>query len=858
MDRRLHEGWTVSALAGPVPESVRGRRIPASVPGCVTTDLLAAGLVPDPYVDGNEALLAWVGRTSWLYETTFKLDGMGPHERCDLVCDGLDTVATVRLNGALIGTTANMHRSYRFGTSGVIRPGPNELEVEFAAPVDTAEEMSLQLGPRPSNGRHPFNAIRKMACNFGWDWGPDLPTAGIWRPISLHKWQGVRISSVRPLARLDLPAPDPDGDEPPWADSTSPRTAGGAVAFHVELSRDVEPGPALFVTASVAGASAVVRAEAGQGSVVVVVPLADVELWWPVGYGPQPLYGYRVEVSAGGPGGDLSPLDVREGRMGFRSVSLSMRRDARGREFGIVINGRLVLARGANWIPDDCFPSRVGRQRYQHRLEQAVEANCNLVRVWGGGIYESEDFYDVADELGLLVWQDFLMACAAYAEEEPLRSEFEAEAREAVTRLCSHPSLALWSGGNECLWLHDDWGWDADLRGKTWGLGYYFDIFPGVVGELDPTRPYMPGSPWSFDAGIYPNDDRYGTMHVWDVWNAKDYNAYREHQPRFVAEFGFQGPPAWSTLTRAVTPRPLSLALPELLNHQKANDGMAKLSRGLAPHFDEPRSFDDWHWAMSLNQARAVRLAVAYWRSLAPRCTGTIVWQLNDCWPVISWSAVDGDGRRKPMWYALREVYRDRLLTVQPVPESLLAGRAETAGRAVAGDDLQVVVVNDSATSWELELDVTRQSFDGDVLAASTLAARAEPGQIAAITIGADIAVPTSPGREVLVVAGGGYRALWFFAEDKDLELPPPALRARVEQVAGGYDVVLEAKTLQRDVAILADKADPEAECDDMLFTLLPGEHRRVHVRSPGKADPACLVDDRVLRSANQLCSGRG
>lgn len=854
METPLHDGWTVTALTGPVPDHVRGQRVPASVPGCVTTDLIASGLVPDPYLDDNEALLAWVGHTAWLFATRFRSAPLGAGERCDIVCDGLDTVATVRLNGTVLGRTANMHRSYRFDARGAVLAGDNELEVEFEAPLDAAERMSRELGHRPNNGTHPFNAIRKMACNYGWDWGPELPTAGIWRPIRLERWRLARIAAVRPLVHVDLPTDATGGPEPeaPWADRDAPRTADADLELHLRVERTEDNELPLHVVAEVGGASCEATVDPGQEEVVLTVAVPHIRLWWPAGYGDPALYDLEVTLGAEGPTRvpASEAIDRWQGRVGFRSVAIDTRPDARGRRLGLVINGRAVLARGANWIPDDCFPSRVGGERYRRRLAAARAANCNLIRVWGGGLYESEDFYNAADELGLMVWQDFMTACAAYSEEEPLRSEFRAEAREAVTRLSAHPSVVVWSGGNESIWLHGEWGWDKQLGDRTWGPGYYFEMFPSIVEELDPTRPYMPGSPWSFDAEARPNDANFGTTHVWDVWNTKDYNAYRKHQPQFVAEFGFQGPPTWSTLARALTSRPLALDAPALVSHQKARDGMSKLAAGLAAHFPEPRSFDDWHWATSLNQARAVTLGVEYWRSLTPRCRGTIVWQLNDCWPVISWSAVDGDGRLKPMWYALRRAYSDRLLTVQPAP-----GAAATGERPWAGE-LRAVAVNDSCEHWDAPLRVTRQSFAGEILAEAVFAVTAEPGQSTAATLGTALVRAADPRREVLVVSSGEHRALWFYLEDKDLVMPSPVLKARVEAARDGLDVVLEAESLQRDIAILADRVDPGAVCDDMLFTLLAGESRRVHVTTSGGFDPGELISGPVLRSANQLLAG--
>jgi beta-mannosidase len=838
--RHLHEGWTLRAGGGPVPGEVSGRQIPADVPGCVSTDLMAAGLLPDPYLGTNQDLHAWVGRCDWSYETRFEASRTTSGERADLVFFGLDTVATVRLNGKLLGTTANMHRSHRFDVSEALLDGANVLVVHFEAPVTAAERMSEQLGPRPHTEVHPFNAIRKMACNFGWDWGPDLATAGIWRPVGLERWRLARIASVRPLVQVDIPVQAEGGPLP--ADASSPRRAPVSVQLHVALERaDLGQDDALHIEAEVAGKAATVDVVTGESAAVVCLDIPDADLWWPAGYGAQPLH--QAEVRLKGPGGEL--LGTWQARLGFRSVELDTADDERGSRLGFVVNGRAVQVRGANWIPEDCFPSRVGRSRYRRCLEDARGANVNLLRVWGGGIYEDEDFYELADELGIMVWQDFMLACAAYAEEEPLRSEIEAEAREALTRLAAHPSVVAWSGCNENIWGYEDWGWKPSLEGKTWGAGYYFDLFPSLVSELDPSRPYMAGSPWSFGHDAHPNDPRYGSVHVWDVWNSKDYTGYRDWQPQFVAEFGFQGPPAWATLVRALDGSPLDKASPVVAAHQKQRGGIERLDRWVAMHFPEPGPFEDWHWATSLNQARAVGFGVEHWRSLSPTCRGTVLWQLNDCWPVMSWAVVDGDGLRKPVWYALRKAYSDLLLTIQP-------GGAQAA-RADGGTvELAAVAVNDGQETWSFDLEVTRRDFYGAVLATSSSSVLARPGERARVVLGPE-ALPGDPAREVLVVEGGGHRALWFYREDKELDLPAPALDAHVEPAPGGYDVVVTATTLQRDVAILADRADPSATSDEMLFTLLPGESRRVRVTSSQPLGPEQLLGPGVLCSANQL-----
>lgn len=822
----LHGGWTVTAAGGDaVPPGLRDRLVPATVPGCVTTDLLAAGLIPDPYLDDNEARLAWIGRTDWCFATTLDLGEIGEDERVDLVCDGLDTVATVRCNGTVVASTANMHRSYRVDLRHAAAPGRNELTVTFEAPVHAAERFSEQLGKRPHVNRHPFNAIRKMACSYGWDWGPDLASSGIWRPVAVERWRTARLAAVRPLAQVTaLGEPGPDG---------RPARGAGTVEFHVAVERAAAGEGPLGITCRVGDHAGTATLPAGAESAVVTVDLPDVALWWPAGYGGQPLYPAEVTLTAGDGGEEA---DAWRGRVGFRSVELRVTPDEAGTALAMVVNGTAVTARGVNWIPDDCFPHRVDRSRYAARLRQAAEANVNLVRVWGGGIYEADDFYDTADELGLLVWQDFLFACAAYSESEPLRSEIEAEAREAVTRLSPHPSLAAWCGCNENLWGHEDWGWRERLGGDTWGAGYYFGLLPAIVAELDPTRPYAAGSPWSYGADAKANDPRHGTTHVWDVWNLRDYTGYADYRPRFVSEFGFQGPPAWATLRRAVHDEPVSPDGPLLAVHQKAADGQGKLARGLAPHLPDPADFDDWHWATSLNQARAVAFGIERWRSIDPPCRGMIVWQLNDCWPVISWAAVDGDGRRKPLWYALRRVFADRLLTLQPLDDG----------------GTELVAVNDGPAGWRVTAELTRQDFTGRVLGTGTARLAVPAGGRAAVRLPAEVAVPGAPRREVLAARADGLTAFRWWAEDRDLELPAAAPAVTVTARAGGWDVRVQADVLVKDLALLADKLDPGASVDDMLVTLPAGGSVTFRVAGRG-IDQAALAGATVLRSANQL-----
>ncbi|WP_329373105.1 glycoside hydrolase family 2 protein [Streptomyces sp. NBC_00669] len=805
--------------------------VPAQVPGCVHTDLMAAGVIPDPYLDRNETEVAWVGRADWTYETALpRLDGPG-HERTDLVFDGLDTVAEVRLGGRVLGTTRNMHRGYRFDVTG--RPdatGGTPLAVAFTSAYTEAERVRALVGDRPNAYPEPFQYLRKMACSFGWDWGPTLVTAGIWKQVRVERWSTARLARVIPLATIDA--------------------GTGRVEARIDLER-TPSGTARPLTVRLRVGDTVTETTAAPGTdhLTVACDVPDARLWWPRGYGEQPLYDCEVTVLDG-----ADPLDAWQRRIGFRTVELDTAPDAHGSAFTLVVNGTALFARGVNWIPDDVFPSRIDARRYRTRLEQAVDAGVDLVRVWGGGIYESDDFYDACDELGLLVWQDFLFACAAYPEEQPLRAEVEAEARENVARLAPHPSLVLWNGNNENLWGFRDWEWEPELATDSWGEGYYLGVLPRIVAETDPTRPYWPGSPWSGSWQHHPNDPDHGTAHSWDVWNRTDYTEYRDSVPRFVAEFGWQAPPAYATVRRAIGDEPLAPDSPGMLHHQKAGDGNGKLERGLARHFPVPADFDTWHYLTQVNQARAVATGVEHWRSHWPRCAGTIVWQLNDCWPVTSWAAIDGDGRPKPLHHELKRLYADRLLTFQ-----------ERDGALV------LAVVNQAGQGWSGAVLLRRVSVDGEVLAEARVPFTAAARTVADLPVPEQLRPAAGSTTQLLTAdadadadadAGSGadgLRAYWFPARDKDFAYPRPRWDLELavrgdgaggpEGAAPAVEITVTARTLLRDLLLQADRLGPAATADRGLTTLLPGERATITVH--GWPHPTAEAATAALHTVN-------
>ena len=799
----LATGWsgrlTSPATDGADPRTADG--FPATVPGSVHSDLLAAGLIPDPFDGDNEHSLRWIGDSDWTYSTTFARPA-GDATHTELVFAGLDTVASIHVNGRHLASTENQHRTYRVALGDLDEQ--NSLEVRFLSPRREGAARRDAFGIRPTpfqdvNNVAPF--LRKMACDFGWDWGPDLATSGIWRPVTLETWSTARISSVRPV--------------------TSVAGTTGTVRFEVALERD--GSSPLSLTASVGGRA--VEAAVVGSTATVVVELDDIERWWPAGLGAQRLYDVTVALRD-----ERGGLDTWTSRVGFRELVVEQDEDAdgAGAGFRFVVNGEPLFARGVNWIPDSSFIATVDRAQYCRRLTQARELGANIVRVWGGGSFESDDFYDTCDELGLLVWQDFLFACAAYPEEQPYLSEVEAEARDNIARIMPHPSLAIWNGNNECLWfwfLHD---WEEVLGTTTWGEAYYFDLLPSLVAELDPQRPYIPGSPSSGSRDHEPNDPARGVVHQ---WIPGDYREYRATRPRFVSEFGFQGPPSrelFDAVVHEADPRPFS---PGSVQRQKAAGGTERLEDVMGVHFGVPDDFDEWYWLGQLTQARAVGYGIEYFRSLAPWCSGTIVWQLNDCWPVLSWSMIDSAERWKPAAYAMRRAFADRVATLHLTDEGVrLAIGNETRE---TWDAIAVI------ERWSATERLSRQEIPVTALAHETVWTTVHDGEIAL--------------DELIVATVDGIRAVQLGGVDRDFPDAPAHFALTVREADGGVNVEVAASSLLRDVTIQPGSIDENSHCDRNLITLLPGESDVWHITTAHPelfSVPALQATVRTARAA--------
>ncbi|MBS0195684.1 MAG: glycoside hydrolase family 2 protein [Planctomycetes bacterium] len=779
--------WTLRPVGdvGGVPAAVRDAgEIPAAVPGCVHTDLLAAGLIADPRVGMSELDLQWIGRTDWQYRCTFEA---GPdalaNEHVDLVCDGLDTIAAILLNDQPVGACRNMFHPHRFPVRPFVRPGENTLTIRLRAPLIYIREQEAALGARPVNGDwDPFIFMRKSACNFGWDWGPKVATCGIWRGVDLHAWNDARIQTVRPLIHRE--------SENRWR-----------IQVHVESQLTSQPNATLSAALTDDSGSIIAQGRVPLSSQSLITLHVDrPRLWWPRGFlddAPPHLYNLQVRI-------DNQPdASAWSGRVGFREVRLNTTPDKRGTPFTVEINGRPIFCKGFNWIPR-LFPANPTLDP----LPTLLALNSNMVRVWGGGLYEDDRFYEWCDREGIMVWQDFMFACAMYPEESPYPALIEQEARHQIARLSRHPSVVLWCGGNECIWGYESWGWKQRLLpGQSWGRGYYLDLLPRLCAEIDPTRPYWPNSPWSGSMDVHPNDEFNGDRHTWEV----KLGGYRTVSSRFCSEFGHQSPSNVTTLKRVLKEQDLAVNSAAMEHRQRGPGGNAKQYDEVMAEWCGPiPSFDTWHFAAQLLQARAMRWGVEWARVNAPACMGALIWQLNDVWPGLSWSVVDVDGRWKLAAHAVGPALAARAIALTP-----LSGV------------LSCFAVNDSDQEWRCRVRLRRALVQGGVLAEHEESLVAPPRSVARVERAARLLSGGAggPGEIILADVDGLPRTTHLFARDRDVAFPTPRCSAEVKPQGGVFVLSITAGSFMHDLCVFPDRLHPELEvCGAQPLTLLEGE----------------------------------
>ena len=624
----LHQNWTLD-----MPGM---GKLPAAVPGSVYADLLAAGKLEDPFWRDNEDKALALMENDFLYTASFVpqagvLDC--PHQV--LRFEGVDTVADIRLNGVLLAHVENMHRTFEFDVAGILKPGENWLEVKLYSPTRWIREKYAQSpADGSSDAMRGFANLRKAHCMFGWDWGPHLPDAGIWRPVSLLGVEGARLPSVQ----------------------VRQHHQHGRVKLSIQPEPDYVTAQDITYTVELTGPQGQVEAFEGSPAEILI---EHPQLWWPHGYGEQPLYTLKVTAYSQG-----KELDSWQRRIGLRTMTIAREKDEHGESFAHEVNGVKIFAMGADYIPEDNIFSRITPERTRKLLEQCATANFNCIRVWGGGYYPDDAFYDACDELGLLVWQDFMFACAVYNLTPEFAENIRAEITENVKRLRHHASLGLWCGNNEMEMFVDQGMWVRNPRQKADYIRMYEYLIPEVLRREDPDTFYWPASPSSGGGFDEPNDPTRGDVHYWAVWHGmRPFADYRKHQFRYLSEFGFESFPCLSTVKTYALPEDWNLFSQVMERHQRCARGNMLTMGYLQQMYLYPSDFETALYASQLLQADAIRYGVEHFRRIRGVCMGAVYWQLNDCWPVASWASIDYTGRWKALHYAAKRFFAPVLLS---------------------------------------------------------------------------------------------------------------------------------------------------------------------------------------------------
>ncbi len=754
-----------------------GHAVALTLPGDGISALHAAGAIPDPYWGRNEYGLRWICARDWVAVRRFDV------VRTDqvLVVSMLDTVAEVTVNGVLVLRSDSMFRSYRVDLSGVLRLGENDIAIRFKSPArEAAARQAAQpyFVPFSANNTpiHNGNMLRKPSCDFGWDWNIALATFGLYGDFYLEPLAPARIASMV------------------IAQTHSPGRA--VVAVDVTVEGEAEGRD---ITLSLCGAQARATVRRGMAWAELVIDAPD--LWWPAGAGAQPLHDLQVTL------GD----QVQKRRIGLRQSALIAEKDAIGLGFKFNINGRDIFAKGTNWIPADALAGRITQAATRDLLQSAVDARMNMIRVWGGGRYEPDWFYDLCDELGLMVWQDFMFSCHIYPADETFLADVAIEVREQAQRLHHHASLTLWCGDNELIGALT-WFPETRANRDLYLVGYdrLNRTIEAALKAAVPGAQWWPSSPspGPMDFGDAWHDDSKGDMHFWSVWHeGRDFDHYRDVSPRFCSEFGFQSYPSMDVIRKFADPADFNIAAPVMESHQKNAGGNARIAETMFRYFRFPVDFENFVYLSQVQQGLAIKTAVTQWRSLKPHCMGTLIWQLNDTWPVCSWSSLDHGGGWKLLHHMSKAFYAPVFVSAVPV-----------------ADGIELRSVND--TDAAQMINVTAMAID---MTGATRSLRQKSSGVAPDAALAVMMIAANDLREGEMLAyawqdaqGHTIGADVFAPKPyKSYDLLAPMLTHTIREAKGAFHITITAQNLALFVAV---ESDLPGRCSDNAFTVFPGQ----------------------------------
>lgn len=819
---QLHTGWEFSMYGS-------SEWLSAQVPGTVHQDLIAHDKLPDPFYGMNEQKIQWVEKEDWLYRTSFVLtEEQLHHEGVYLVFEGLDTYADVFLNGSLLLKADNMFVGYRVPVKSVLRKGENKLVVRFRSPIREAMPQWESNGfDYPADNDHYPQKLsiftRKAPYSYGWDWGIRMVTCGIWRPVYLQFADRAVVEDYF-VHQQSVSSERAEVDNRLEINNISNRTQQAVV--RVTYSYTGEPDKNVEQT---------VELQPGLNHISLPVTVEQPHLWMPNGWGEPALYTFEASVSVDG-----QVVSQKSHQIGLRSIRVVQEEDKDGQSFYFEVNGVPMFAKGTNLIPSDALLPRVTRQRYSRLLEDVQSSNMNMVRVWGGGIYEDDAFFEEADRRGILVWQDFMFACTTYPHDPVFLRRVEAEAEYNIRRLRNHASLAMWCGNNEIYEGMRYWGWKEKYSPEVYQQmqeGYdilFRQLLPQKVKEFDPGRFYLEGSPLEANWGR-PESWKVGDSHNWGTWyGQKPFESLDHEIPRFMSEYGFQAFPEMKTIRTFASPEDYELESPVMNAHQKSTIGNALIKKTMSLYYPVPEKFEDLVYVGLVLQGHGMRRGMVAHRRNRPYCMGSLPWQLNDSWPVVSWSAIDYYGNWKAMQYHTRRAFAPVL--VDAIRE---------------GDKLRFYVLSDRLQTEKVTLHLALTDFEGKVIRRHRVEGML-PVNAPEVFFEEDWQKAfegcdtTASFIRMTLRGADGKKVLsdevFYPVYPKEQRLPRAEIACRKVKKGGVVELTLKSRVLARDVFVEVPLQG--ARFSDNFFDLLPGETKRITVSS---ADGSPLEDVSVV-----------
>ena len=836
----LHGNWEFKQVTDSV-------WMPATVPGTIHTDLMNNNIIDDPYYRLNEHDVQWIDKEEWEYKTSFEVDEKYlENETIKLHLDGLDTWATVYLNGKIILNADNMFYQWKVDVKDYLRPGKNKLRIIFHSPINKGLKLREELGyylPGAENDQSQLGGTgdiktvvfsRKAQYHFGWDWGPRLVTGGIWQSVYLTAHNNARIEKVH-FQTLEI----------------ANEEANLQVDTYIESFSDDDVTVAIFMGDAIV-AEKTFMVKSGKNTLSLPVIIKNPELWWTNGLGDQHLYNFKVTLNK-----DNRTIDRAFESIGLRTVELVQEPDETGSSFFFKVNGEPVFMKGANYIPQDIFLPRIEKSDYEHLIKSAAEANFNMLRVWGGGIYEQEIFYELCDKYGILVWQDFMFACAMYPGNKEFIDNVEKEAIQNVERLRNHPCIALWCGDNEILIAWNRWGWQDQVREKQieeiidsiWKA--YDDVMhkllPKVVEKYDPARSYWASSPSSGFGEL--ENGKSGDNHYWGVWWGKEpFEKYEEIIPRFMSEYGFQSFPELNSVKKYALEEDWDIESEVMQSHQRSSIGNVTIKEYMERDYRDPKDFPMFLYVNHVLQAEGIRTAMEAHRRNMPHCMGSLYWQLNDCWPVASWSGIDYYGNWKALHYFAKKAFS----------EVLVSPDLDTLG------NVKIHLVSDRLEPTDAELSWKLMDFEGKIIShmEKKISIPANSAKKVLEITASELVPDSMRANHLLYVAVKNMEDkilsenILYFDKVKNLDLPEPGLSWSVKKERDYFDITITTERLAKNVYLQENGI--EGFFTDNYFDMLPGKSINVTFTSESRLNISDFIDNlEVLSIIDSYSSGK-